>query len=104
MPARCLGQRPGEDTNAQSDSPLLGRRRRAIFAALGECHASARGAGVRLYLERPARALAAVDETTRQFYQAIESQRMDLAARTAVVEGVDLFLQSREFQPIACRQ
>jgi len=50
------------------------------------------------------RALAAVDETTRQFYQAIESQRMDLAARTAVVEGVDLFLQSREFQPIACRQ
>jgi len=59
-------------------------------------------ATVRLYLERAAnareRASAAVDETTRQFHQAMESKWMDLAASTAVVEHVDLFLQSREFR------
>ena len=58
-------------------------------------------AAVRLYLERAAnareRASAAVDETTRQFHQAMESKWMDLAAST-VVERVDLFLQSREFR------
>jgi hypothetical protein len=59
-------------------------------------------AAVRLYLERAAnareRASATVDETTRQFHQAMESKWMDLAASTAVVEHVDLFLQSREFR------
>jgi hypothetical protein len=59
-------------------------------------------AAVRLYLERAAnareRASAAVDETARRFHQAMESKWMDLAASTAVVERVDLFLQSREFR------
>jgi hypothetical protein len=59
-------------------------------------------AAVRLYLERAAnaheRASAAVDEPTRKFHQAMESKWMDLAASTAVVERVDLFLQSREFR------
>ena len=59
-------------------------------------------AAVRLYLERAAnareRASAAVDETTRQFHQAMESKWMDLAASTAVVERVDLFLQSRQLR------
>jgi hypothetical protein len=49
-------------------------------------------AAVRLYLERAAnareRASAAVNETTRQFHQAMESKWMDLAASTAVVERV----------------
>ena len=57
---------------------------------------------VRLYLERAAnareRASAAADETTRQFHKAMESKWMDLAASTAVVERVDLFLQTREFR------
>jgi hypothetical protein len=57
---------------------------------------------VRLYLERAAnareRAAAATDETTRQFHNAMESKWMDLAASTAVVERVDLFLQTREFR------
>jgi hypothetical protein len=57
---------------------------------------------VRLYLERAAtaqeRASAAVDETTRQFHRAMESKWMDLAASTAVVERVDLFLQTRDFR------
>jgi hypothetical protein len=59
-------------------------------------------AAVRLYLVRAAnareRASAAVDERTRQFHQAMESKWMDLAASTAVVERVDLFLQAREFR------
>ena len=59
-------------------------------------------AAVRLYLEPAANArekgLAAVDETMRQFYQAMESKWMDLAASTALVERVDLFLQTREFR------
>jgi DNA-directed RNA polymerase subunit RPC12/RpoP len=59
-------------------------------------------AAVRLYLERAAnaseKAAAAVDPTTRFFYLAMESKWMDLAASTAVVERVDLFLQSREFR------
>ena len=59
-------------------------------------------AAVRLYLERAAnageRASVAVDETTRQFHQAMESKWMDLAASTAFVERVDLFLQTREFR------
>jgi hypothetical protein len=59
-------------------------------------------AAVRLYLERAAnareRAAAAVDETTRKFHLAMESKWMDLAASTAVVERVDLFLQTREFR------
>jgi len=60
-------------------------------------------AAVRLYLERAAnareRASAAGDEKTRQFHQAMESKWMDLAASTAVVERVDLFLQTRELRP-----
>jgi hypothetical protein len=56
---------------------------------------------VRLYLGWAAnsaeRAATAVDETTRRFYQAMVSRWMDLAASTAVVERVDLFLQSIEF-------
>ena len=59
-------------------------------------------AAVRLYLERAAnareRASVAIDETTREFHQAMESKWMNLAASTAVVERVDLFLQSREFR------
>src|SRR6516162_6558680 len=59
-------------------------------------------AAVRLYLERAAnaseRAAAAVDPVTRRFYLAMESKWMDLAASTAVVERVDLFLQTREFR------
>jgi Zn finger protein HypA/HybF involved in hydrogenase expression len=59
-------------------------------------------AAVRLYLERAAnageKASAAVDLATRRFYLAMESKWMDLAASTAVVERVDLFLQSREFR------
>jgi hypothetical protein len=43
-----------------------------------------------------ARAAAAVDETRRKFHQSMESKWMDLAASTAVVERVDLFLQTRE--------
>jgi hypothetical protein len=58
-------------------------------------------ATVRLYLERAAnareKAAAAVDPATRRFYLAMESKWMDLAS-TAVVERVDLFLQSREFR------
>src|SRR5215467_4567663 len=58
-------------------------------------------AAVRLYLERAAnaseRAAAAVDAVTRRFYLAMESKWMDLAASTAVVERVDLLLQTREF-------
>jgi hypothetical protein len=58
--------------------------------------------GVRLYLERAAnaheRASTAVDETMRQFYQAMESKWMDLAASTAFNERADLFLQMRHFR------
>ena len=58
-------------------------------------------AAVRLYLERAAnareKAAAAVDPATRRFYLAIESKWMDLASSTAVVERVDLFIQTREF-------
>jgi hypothetical protein len=68
-------------------------------------------AAVRLYLERAAnageKAAAAVDPATRRFHLAMESKWMDLAASTAVVERVDLFLQSREFRlrlsPFQCR-
>ena len=63
-------------------------------------------AAVRLYLERAAdareRAAAAVDPATRRFYLAMESKWMDLAASTAFVERVDLFLQSREFRLRLC--
>ena len=63
-------------------------------------------AAVRLYLERAAaaseKAAAAVDETVRKFHQAMESKWMDLAASTAFVERVDLFLQSREFRLRLC--
>jgi hypothetical protein len=59
-------------------------------------------ATVRLYLERAAnaseKAAAAVDPAMRRFYLAMESKWMDLAASTAVVERVDLFLQSRAFR------
>jgi hypothetical protein len=59
-------------------------------------------AAVRLYLERAAnareKALAALDPGTRHFYLMMESKWMDLAASTAFVERVDLFLQSREFR------
>jgi hypothetical protein len=59
-------------------------------------------AAVRLYLERAAsageKAAAAADPETQGFYRAMESKWMDLAASTAVVERVDLFLQSREFR------
>jgi DNA-directed RNA polymerase subunit RPC12/RpoP len=59
-------------------------------------------AAVRLYLERAAhaseKAAAAVDPATRRFHLAMESKWMDLAASTAVVERVDLFLQSRDFR------
>ena len=41
---------------------------------------------------------AAVDPETQRFYLATESKWMDLAVSTAVVERVDLFLQSREFR------
>jgi hypothetical protein len=57
---------------------------------------------VRLYLERAAdateKAAAAVDPAKRRFYLAMESKWMDLAASTAIVERVDLFLQSTEFR------
>jgi hypothetical protein len=57
---------------------------------------------VRLYLERAAnaseKAAAAADPATRRFYLAMESKWMDLAASTAVVERVDLFLQSRQLR------
>jgi hypothetical protein len=46
------------------------------------------------------RAAAAVDETTRNFHQALESKWIDLAASTAFVERVDLFMQSRNFGPV----
>jgi hypothetical protein len=59
-------------------------------------------AAVRMYLERAAdaheEALASVDPKTRHFYLMMESKWMDLAASTALVERVDLFLQSREFR------
>ena len=59
-------------------------------------------AAVRLYLERAAnareRAAIAVDETARKFHQAMEFKWMDLAANTAIVERVDLFLQTMEFR------
>jgi DNA-directed RNA polymerase subunit RPC12/RpoP len=59
-------------------------------------------ATVRLYLKRAAnaheRAAASVDEATRKFHQAMESKWMDLAASTALVERVDLFLHTREFR------
>jgi hypothetical protein len=44
------------------------------------------------------KALAAVDPETRHFHLMMESKWMDLAASTAFVERVDLFLQSREFR------
>jgi len=57
---------------------------------------------VRLYLERAAdaseKAAAAADPGTPRFYLAIESKWTDLAANTAFVERVDLFLQTREFR------
>jgi hypothetical protein len=60
-------------------------------------------AAVHLYLERAAnareKALAAVDPGTQTFYVLMESKWLDLAASTALVEGVDLFLQTREFRP-----
>jgi hypothetical protein len=59
-------------------------------------------AAVRIYLERAAnareRAAGAVGPATRRFYLAMESKWMDLAASTAFVERVDLFLQTREFR------
>jgi hypothetical protein len=59
-------------------------------------------AAVRLYLERAAtaseKAAAAADPGTRRFYLEMESKWMDLAASTAFVERVDLFLQTREFR------
>jgi hypothetical protein len=59
-------------------------------------------AAVRLYLERAVnageKAAAAVDPETQRFYGAMESKWMDLEASTAVVERVDLFLQTREFR------
>ena len=59
-------------------------------------------ATVRLYLEKAAtaseKASAATDPTTRRFHLAMESKWMDLAASTALVERVDLFLQTREFR------
>jgi hypothetical protein len=59
-------------------------------------------AAVRLYLERAAtaseKAAAAPDPVTRRFYLAMESKWMDLAASTAFVERVDLFLHTREFR------
>jgi hypothetical protein len=59
-------------------------------------------ATVRLYLEKAAtaseKASAATDPTTRRFHLAMESKWMDLAASTAVVERVDLFLHTREFR------
>jgi hypothetical protein len=59
-------------------------------------------AAVRLYLEWAAnageRAAVAVDLITRRFYQAMQSRWMKLAASTAVAEGVDFFLQTREFR------
>ena len=57
---------------------------------------------VRLYLKWAAnageKAAAAVDEKARKFYRAMESRWMDLAASTAVVERVDLFLHTRGFR------
>jgi hypothetical protein len=59
-------------------------------------------ATVRLYLERAAaaseRASTATDPTMRRFHLAMESKWMDLAASTAFVERVDLFLHTREFR------
>jgi hypothetical protein len=62
-----------------------------------------RGAAVRLYLETGGdcarKSAAAVDETTRNFHQAMESKWMDLAASTAFVERADLFMRIRELRP-----
>src|SRR5215467_15644473 len=59
-------------------------------------------AAVHLYLERATNArekvAAVADPAMHRFYQAMESKWMDLAASTALVERVDLFLQSREFR------
>jgi hypothetical protein len=59
-------------------------------------------AAVRLYLERAAnaseKASAATAPTTRRFYLAMEAKWMDLAASTAFVERVDLFLHTRGFR------
>jgi uncharacterized protein YlaI len=59
-------------------------------------------ATVRLYLEKAAaaseKASAATDPTMRRFHLAMESKWMDLAASTAFVERVDLFLHTREFR------
>ena len=59
-------------------------------------------ATVRVYLERAAiaseKASAATDPATRRFHLAMESKWMDLAASTALVERVDLFLHSRKFR------
>jgi hypothetical protein len=56
---------------------------------------------VRLYVERAAtaseKASAATNPTVRRFHLAMESKWMDLAASTAFVERVDLFLHTREF-------
>jgi hypothetical protein len=69
---------------------------RRLFFTLRE------SARVRLYLGWAAnareRASAAVEEKTRQFYQAMERRWMTLAASTALSERVDLFLQTREFR------
>ena len=63
-------------------------------------------AAVRLYLERATNArekvAAVADPAMHRFYQAMESKWMDLAASTALVERVDLFLQSREFRLRLC--
>jgi hypothetical protein len=63
---------------------------------------SKESAAVRLYLERAAnareRAAAAVEEISCKFHQAMELGWMDLMASTALIERVDLFLQSIEFR------
>jgi hypothetical protein len=60
-----------------------------------------KSATVRLTLNgRPTRVkrLGSRRSATRRFYLAMESKWMDLAASTAVVERVDLLLESTEFR------
>jgi len=70
-----------------------------LFCNLGTRKESA---AVRLYLEWAAnageKAAAAVDETARKFYQAMQSRWMKLAASTAVAERVDLFIEAKQFR------
>jgi hypothetical protein len=61
-----------------------------------------KGASVCLCLRRAATArdyaLMAADPDERQFYRAMECRWMDLAISTAIVEGVDSLVRTKDFR------